>query len=208
MVSGMASMRTASGRNVRPTRPDCTVAAAALTIAENPNVRRASRHLPWRRGGRGANSPACALIGRSSKRRWPTGVAKPTRLGRITPTGQTSTALSVRRDGAVAQQSRRRIDHQVLAHAAAGEREHLLAVDLGRGAHAQLAEDAAVEVEQQLRVRRVHRAGRGRSGRSAARSCRGRRPRPAACSGRSSRRTGRSGCPRRTAAGPSCGARR
>src|SRR5512135_212181 len=62
-----------------------------------------------------------------------------------------------RRDVAVSQQPRWRVHHEVLAHAAARERKHLLAVHLGRRAHAQLAEDAAVEVEQQVRMARVHR---------------------------------------------------
>ncbi len=45
-----------------------------------------------------------------------------------------------------------------LADAAPAEREDVLAVDFARGAHAQFAEDAAVEVEQDLGVRGVHRA--------------------------------------------------
>ena len=50
------------------------------------------------------------------------------------------------------------VHHQVRGDAAAGDGEHVLAVDLAAGAHAQLAEDAAVQVEQQIRVARVHAA--------------------------------------------------
>src|SRR5512139_312122 len=38
-----------------------------------------------------------------------------------------------------------RVDDQVLAEAAAGQREDVLAIHLARGAHAQFAEDAAIE---------------------------------------------------------------
>ena len=48
------------------------------------------------------------------------------------------------------------------------------------GPHAQLAQDAAVEVEQHVGVRGIDRPRSGRSARSAGSSCRGRRPPPAA----------------------------
>ena len=48
----------------------------------------------------------------------------------------------------------------MLGDAAPGQREHVLAVHLGGGAHAQLAQDAAVVVEQDVRVRAIQRAVR------------------------------------------------
>jgi hypothetical protein len=49
------------------------------------------------------------------------------------------------------------IDDQVLGDAAPGERKDALAIDVAAGAHAQLAENAAIEVEQHLRVRSIER---------------------------------------------------
>src|SRR5512139_3434542 len=56
----------------------------------------------------------------------------------------------------VGEPARLGVHDQVLAEAAAGEREDVLAVHLARRAHAQLAEDAAVELEQDLGVGSVH----------------------------------------------------
>jgi len=57
----------------------------------------------------------------------------------------------------VRQAPRLGIDDQVLADATPGEGKDVLAVDVATGAHAQLAENAAVEVEQHLGVRGIDR---------------------------------------------------
>ena len=93
-----------------------------------------------------------------SKRRCPIGITKPRRLGRITPTGQMSAARSVSAIVGVGQPAARAVDQQVRRDAMATDREHVLAVDIAAGAHAQLAQDAAVEVEQDVGVAGVDRA--------------------------------------------------
>ncbi len=52
------------------------------------------------------------------------------------------------------------VDDEVLGDAAPRQRKHVLAIDLRRGAHAQLAQDAAIEIEQDLGVRGIDRSVR------------------------------------------------
>jgi hypothetical protein len=57
----------------------------------------------------------------------------------------------------IRQPSRFRVYDQVLVHASPAQCEYLLVVDVTRGAHAQFAQHAAIEVEQHLAMRGVHR---------------------------------------------------
>src|SRR5271166_1817051 len=57
----------------------------------------------------------------------------------------------------VAELAARRVDHDVRGHAAAGERKYGLAVHVVARANAELALDAAIEVDQHVRVRSVDR---------------------------------------------------
>ena len=92
---------------------------------------------------------------RSGARRW----ARRSRRAcfRITPTGQTCMALSVSAMSVSSSRPDSALTIRCLVDAAPGEGEHVLAVHLAGGAHAQLAQDAAVEVEQDVRMRGIHR---------------------------------------------------
>ena len=64
----------------------------------------------------------------------------------------------VQAERGVAQSPAGGVDDQVRADAVAADGEHALAVDLAAGAHAQLAQDAAVQIQPDVWVARVDRA--------------------------------------------------
>ena len=76
------------------------------------------------------------------------------------------------REVRVAELAGRRVDNDVRSHAPPGERKHGFAVDVAARPHAKLALDAAIEVEQHVRVRGVDRAVADRNRRNAASSSR------------------------------------
>jgi hypothetical protein len=110
------------------------------------------------------------------------------------------------RDVGVAKAAGGAVHDQVRADAAPAEGEHVLAVDVAAGAHAELAQDAAVEIEQHVGVRGIDRPVRVEvvEVRRQHAEIVGRWPAAGSC--RSSRRRGRNGCPRRTASAAACAA--
>ena len=91
---------------------------------------------------------------RRSNLRCPTGTAKPTRLTSRDPVGQAAIARSPG-FASVPPSPRSEFDRDALVVAAADEPEDSIAVQLGRGPDAAAAEDAAVAVDEELRVRGV-----------------------------------------------------
>src|SRR5574343_1505388 len=69
-------------------------------------------------------------------------------------------SLVVEREVGIGQLAGLGIDDQVRLDAAPGQRKNVLAIDVAAGPHAQRTEDAAVEIEQHLRMRRVDRPAR------------------------------------------------
>src|SRR5574343_291175 len=63
--------------------------------------------------------------------------------------------LVVEREIGVAQAPRFGIDDQMRADAASGQCKNILAIDVAAGPHAQRAQDAAIEIEQHIRVRGI-----------------------------------------------------
>ena len=78
----------------------------------------------------------------------------------MAPTGHTCAAASPHVEIGVGEAPRRRVDDHAGVDAAIADVEHVLAVDVAAGAHAQVAQDAAVVVEQDVRMRRVDTARR------------------------------------------------
>ena len=121
-----------------------------------------------------SSGPGVRRAPRSASRRnvrSPIGTAKPLRFCRMTPTGQTCAALSASAKSVSPSWPDLALTIRCVADAAPGEREDVLAVDIAAGAHAQLAQDAAVEVEQNVGMRGVDRPVREEVVVSAATSC-------------------------------------
>ena len=78
----------------------------------------------------------------------------------MAPTGHTCAALSTAEKFVSPSLAGRRVDNDVRSHASSGERKDGLAVDVAARPDAKLALDAAIEIEQHVRVRRVDRAVR------------------------------------------------
>ena len=87
-------------------------------------------------------------------------ITKPCRLGRITPDRADVGRAVVQRHRRVGQPAAGAVDQQVGVNAVAADGKDILAVDIAAGAHAQLAQDAAVQVQQDVGVAGVHRPAR------------------------------------------------
>ena len=100
---------------------------------------------------------ACCDTGVASKRRSPIGIDEAAPLGQDHAHRADAGGAVGQRHVGVAQPAAVAVDQQVRADAVAADGKDVLAVDLAAGAHAQLAQDAAVEVEQDVGVAGVHR---------------------------------------------------
>ena len=105
-----------------------------------------------------ASATATSLSGFASYFRWPMGTSEAAPLAEDDAHRADAHRLVVDRERGVREAPRLGVDDEVLLDAPPGQREHVLAVDLGAGPDAELAEDAAVEVEQHVGVRGVDRA--------------------------------------------------
>ena len=98
---------------------------------------------------------ATAAIGCRSYVRLPIGTSNACRLIRMAPTGHTCAAASFDVEIGVGEAPRCGIDDHAGADAAIADVEHVLAIHIAARAHAEVAQDAPVAVEQDVRVRRI-----------------------------------------------------